>query len=76
MMVNNLASLEVLVIEVHNAELGLGDSWQELLLNYLSVVTVALCHILLELLSLSLGGANSLLSHGLYNSLVTIGIEV
>ena len=71
-MVDDLASLEVLVIEVQDAELGLGDSWQELFLNDLGVVTVTLGHILLELLSGPFGGGNALSSHGLHNGLVFV----
>ena len=38
--INNLAPLEVLVVPMDNAELCLGDSWQELVLDNFLVLPV------------------------------------
>ena len=76
MVVNDFASLKILVIEVEHAELGLRNGREELFLDDLSVFTVTLSEVFLKLFSLSLQLADALLTHGLHNCFVAIRVEI
>lgn len=76
MVVNDLASLEVLVIKMQHAELGLGDCRKEFFFDNLGVFTVTLGNVLFELFSLSLKFANALFTHDLHNFFITVRVEI
>ena len=76
MHINDLASLEVLVVEVEDNEPGLGDHWQELLLSNFCVLSVTVRHVLGMLRLLYFQGGQSHISHGSEHFVFSIRVEV
>ena len=74
--VNNFASFKVLVVEVDNNKLGLGDSGKELIFSDFCVLSMALRNIFEVLLLDLLHLLNSLLSQRLHHGVIIITIEV
>ena len=74
--INDLTSLEVLVVEVEDNEPGLGDDWQELLLSNFCVLSVTVRHIFRMLRLLCLQGVESHISHASQHFFFSIRVEV
>ena len=76
MHIDNLAPLEVLVIEMHNNKSGLGDHLEELILGNLGVLSVAVGDILGMLDLLLLHGSQSDVSHRFHDMVVTVAVVI
>jgi hypothetical protein len=76
MVIDNLASLKIFVVEMHNGVSGLSHCWQEFFLDNFGVMSVTLCHVLHLQGLLGFHLLNSLISQTHEDLIISIGIEI
>ena len=76
MVIDNLASLKIFVVEMHNGVSGLSHCWQEFFLDNFGVMSVTFCHVLHLQGLLGFHLLNSLISQTHEDLIISIGIEI